>query len=111
MTYEKAQDVFDQGFTARFKPEAAANLSIAYHFDITGAGKWCVSISNGKLSIQPGDCSTDSHLTLAMTEADFLDLANGREGIQLLFMTGRLRVDGDLPSALKLVQLFPAETV
>lgn len=105
--YETAQDVFDKGMPTRFKADAAADVQLAYHFDIEGVGVWCVKIVKGTLNIAKA-CVDTADLTLKMTEADLLDLVNGREGIQLLFMTGRLRVDGDLPSALKLVRFFPA---
>jgi putative sterol carrier protein len=41
-----------------------------------------------------------------MTAADYVDLATGKLSHQLAFMTGRLRVNGDLSLATRLRQLL-----
>lgn len=109
-SYKTPAEVFDTGFPARFNASAAANEKVAYHFKIEGAGDWCVKVEDGTLQIATGDCAFPSDLTITMSDTDFLLLANGVEGIQLLYMTGRIRIEGNLPSALKLVKLFPAVT-
>jgi putative sterol carrier protein len=108
MAYETVKEIFETGMPARFAAAAAKGEKVAYHFAVSGAGDWCVKIEDGTIQVATGDCAFPSDLKITLTEQDMLDLANGKEGIQLLFMTGRLRVDGSLPSALKLVKFFPA---
>jgi putative sterol carrier protein len=110
MSYQTATDVFEHGFVSRFRADAAAGEKIAYHFKIEGAGDWCIKIEDRTIQIASGDCAFPSDLTITMAESDFLLLANGKEGLQLLFMTGRIRIEGSLPSALKLMKFFPAVT-
>ena len=107
-TYDKAADVFATGPINRFKAENAKGEHLTYLFKIKDAGDWLVAVDDGTCSVTanpPED--TKANVVISMTEADMLDVANGREGLQLLFMTGRLQVEGDLSSALKIVRFFP----
>lgn len=112
MLYQTVRELFenpDVGLQARFNREAAGDDNLAIHFVVTGCGEWCVKIEAGKLEITSSKCQHPANVTLTISEQDMLDLANGKEGIQLLFMTGKLRLEGDLPSAVKLVRYFPLQ--
>jgi putative sterol carrier protein len=106
--YTTAQDVFDKGLPARFVAAASAGEKVSYLFAIKGGGNYLVKVDDGTLTVRGPKYEGSADLTLAMDEQHLLDLANGKEGIQLLFMTGRLRVEGDFPTAMKLVKFFPA---
>ena len=41
-----------------------------------------------------------------MSEGDFLNLVNGKLNPQIAFMSGKLKIQGDIGLALKLQQIF-----
>lgn len=104
--YTTIQQVFDQGFPARFNTEASHGENCSYQFVVKNAGLWRVAVVDGALSVTP-DSTEPTDVTFNIEAEDMLKLANGTEGLQLLFMTGRLGLQGDLAVALKLVRFFP----
>lgn len=115
-TYKTAKEVFETGLPARFNPGNFQNDHSSYVFKVKDIGSWLVEIT---IDSQNGNCSvtgpiTDDghdgpvHAIITIAEQDLLDLVNGKENVQLLFMSGKLRIEGDLPSIMKLVSFFPA---
>ena len=44
--------------------------------------------------------------TVAASEGDFLNIVNGRLNPQMAFMSGKLKIQGDMGLALKLVSIL-----
>jgi putative sterol carrier protein len=82
----------------------AAGLNASYLFDISGAGKWTVRVENGKVSVQEGEGEADT--TISASDETFVKIVNGEQNPTSAFMTGKLKVSGDLGNAMKLQQLF-----
>jgi putative sterol carrier protein len=82
----------------------AAGLNATYLFDISGAGKWTVRVENGKVSVQEGEGEADT--TISASDETFVKIVNGEQNPTSAFMTGKLKVSGDLGNAMKLQQLF-----
>jgi putative sterol carrier protein len=82
----------------------AAGLNATYLFDISGAGKWTVRVVNGQVSVQEGEGEADT--TISASDETFLKIVNGEQNPTSAFMTGKLKVSGDLGNAMKLQQLF-----
>ena len=82
----------------------AAGLNATYLFDINGAGKWIVRVENGRPSVSEGDGEADT--TISASEETFLRIVNRELNATSAFMTGKLRVKGDMGNAMKLQQLF-----
>ena len=105
--YTTVDEVFKEAMPKRFNAAEAANDKAVFQFTVSGA-QWTVAVENGALRVAPG--SHDSpQCVLEMSAEDFLDMANGKESIQLLYMTGKLQVTGDLPYAIRLARYFPAD--
>jgi putative sterol carrier protein len=75
------------------------------------------AIANEGIDVKSGACEKPS-ITLTMKESDYLDMINGKLNGQMAFMTGKLKIAGDMGLALKLQSLFktsaggaPATTV
>ncbi|MGE0820764.1 MAG: SCP2 sterol-binding domain-containing protein [Candidatus Binatia bacterium] len=75
------------------------------------------TIANEAIDVQSGACE-NPNITLTMKESDYLDMINGKLNGQMAFMTGKLKITGDMGLALKLQSLFkpsgggaPATTV
>lgn len=100
------KQVFDQ-MPSRFKKEAAQGLNAVYQFDLSGegGGKWQVSISHDKCDIKEG-AHPSPNTTISMSAQDYLDMVAGKLNPQMAFMTGKLRILGDMGLALRFQGLF-----
>jgi len=82
------------------KPEKVAGMNCVYQFRVTDAA-WNVKLADGKVAVAEGEASAPN-CTITMAEADFLDLVSGKLNGQMAFLTGKLKVAGDMGLALKL---------
>jgi len=100
------KEAFEQS-PSRFNKEAAKGLTAVYQFDLSGdgGGKWNMVIDNGEYSVQEGSHASPN-ITISMAAKDYLDMLAGKLNGQMAFMTGKLRIAGDLGLALKLQSLF-----
>jgi len=91
----------------RFNKEAGKGLTAVYQFDLSGdgGGKWQVEIANDQCSVKE-DAHASPNITLSMTASDYLDMLAGKLNGQMAFMTGKLRIAGDMGLALRLQSLF-----
>ena len=91
----------------RFNKEAAKGLNAIYQFDLSGdgGGKWHVIINNDSCQVIEGAAASPS-ITISMTAQDYLDMLSGKLNGQMAFMTGKLRIAGDMGLALRMQSLF-----
>ena len=82
------------------KPEKVAGMNCVYQFRVTDAA-WNVKLTDGKADVAEGE-ALSPNCTITMAEADFLDLVSGKLNGQMAFLTGKLKVAGDMGLALKL---------
>jgi putative sterol carrier protein len=82
------------------KPEKVAGINCVYQFRVTDAA-WNVKLADGKVAVAEGEVPSPN-CTITMAEADFLDLVSGKLNGQMAFLTGKLKVTGDMGLALKL---------
>ena len=92
---------------SRFRPDKAAgtNATIQYEISGDGGGTWNAVINNGACKVSEGAAASPS-LTLQMTGQDWLDMLSGKQSGQMLFMSGKLKLKGDMSLAMKLASLF-----
>lgn len=92
---------------SRFNKEAAKGLTAIYQFDLSGedGGKWHVIINNDQCQVGEG-AHGSPNITISMAGKDYLDMVTGKANGQMLFMTGKLRISGDMGLALRLQSLF-----
>ena len=92
---------------SRFNKEAAKGLNAIYQFDLSGdgGGKWQVIIKDQNVEVKEG-ANPSPNITISMAAKDYLDMVAGKLNGQMAFMTGKLRITGDMGLALKLQSLF-----
>ncbi|MBT6176789.1 MAG: SCP2 sterol-binding domain-containing protein [Deltaproteobacteria bacterium] len=104
MAVESVSKVFEENIANRLesKPELAAQIGASYKFEVTGdgGGTWLVNLKEGNGSVSAGDGEADCHITV--DSADFLAIINGELNGQMAFMSGKLKVQGDMMLAMKL---------
>jgi putative sterol carrier protein len=79
-------------------------MNNSYVFEIEGAGTWKVDVSDGEVTVTEGGGDADA--TIRASEETFQAIANGEQNPTTAYMTGKLKVDGDMGAALKLQKLF-----
>jgi putative sterol carrier protein len=90
-----------------FASEAARGIRATYQLDLVGAGGGLLrlEIDDGTLLITPGRAEAPEVLLRAPV-ALWSAVLSGRENAELLYMAGRIQIDGDLGLAAKLRTLF-----
>ncbi|GAB4368027.1 MAG: SCP2 sterol-binding domain-containing protein [Deltaproteobacteria bacterium] len=87
-------------------PSKMAGMDCVYQFQVGDQG-YHVAMKDGKASVAKG-AATSPNCTVTMAENDFLDMIAGRLNGQMAFMTGKLKVAGDMGLALKLGNFLKA---
>ena len=100
---ESVKEFFD-GLESRVDPSRTAGMTNSYFFDIDGAGQWLVDVDDGKVKVTEGGESADT--TLTISEDNFMQIVRGELNPTTAYMTGKLKVKGDMGAAMKLQKLF-----
>jgi predicted lipid carrier protein YhbT len=87
MRVDSAREFFET-LPGRVSPQGARALDASYRFDVEGAGSW------------PAEC------VIRSDEQTFLRIARGEQSPMGAYMTGKVKVEGDLGLALKLREVF-----
>ena len=98
-----AKDFFDS-LESRADAAKLAGMTNSYLFDIEGEGQWLVTVADGKLSVAEGGGEADATITAAGETFD--KIVAGEQNPTTAYMTGKLKIKGDLGAAMKLQKLF-----
>ena len=92
---------------SKFQPAKAAGVNATIQYEITGdqAGTWHAIIKDGKCAVN-GGAAASPNLTLTMASQDWLDMIGGKLSGQMAFMSGKLKLKGDMGLAMKMGSLF-----
>ena len=95
---------FFETLETRIDPAKAAGLTASYRFEIDGAGSWTVDVDDGKVSVSEN--GGDADCTISTSSETFMRIANGEQNPTAAYMSGKLKVKGEMGSAMKLQKLF-----
>jgi putative sterol carrier protein len=95
---------FFEGLESRIDPAKTAGMTNSYVFEIDGAGTWKVEVQDGSVSVAEGDGDADA--TISASEETFEQIASGDLNATTAYMTGKLKIKGDMGAAMKLQKLF-----
>ena len=95
---------FFDGLESRVDPSKTAGMKNSYLFEIEGAGTWKVDVEDGTVKVTEGGGEADC--TISTTEETFEKIASGEQNPTSAYMTGKLKVKGDMGAAMKLQKLF-----
>jgi putative sterol carrier protein len=98
-----AQEFFDS-LESRADESKLAGMRNSYLFDIEGEGQWLVNVADGKIDVSQG--SGDADATITTSGETFQKIVAGEQNPTTAYMTGKLKIKGDMGAAMKLQKLF-----
>ncbi len=99
-------DIFNN-MSQNFNAEKAGNLNATVVFDLSGegGGAWTVAVADGKSNVTEGAIPNPT-ATIRMSAADYQDMTTGKLNPMMAFMSGKIKVEGDLNTVMKFQTLF-----
>ncbi|MFH1487449.1 MAG: SCP2 sterol-binding domain-containing protein [Pseudomonadota bacterium] len=106
MNLTNVREVFDK-IAGNFNAGAAKGMDAIFQFDISGegGGNWFVEVKDTMCRVQEGSHS-DPTVSLAMSGETWLAVVNRELNAVQAFMTGKLKVRGDIMLAQRIPELF-----
>ncbi|HEY4413143.1 MAG TPA: SCP2 sterol-binding domain-containing protein [Gaiellaceae bacterium] len=100
---DTVQDFFAT-LESRADSSKTAGMSNSYLFDIEDAGQWKVDVDDGKVTVTEG--SGDADVVITTSQDTFEKIVAGEQNPTSAYMTGKLKIKGDMGAAMKLQKLF-----
>jgi putative sterol carrier protein len=90
-----------------FVPEKAGNAKAAIQFNLTGeeGGQWVVDVADGKCQVRE-EVAVQPDLTVTMAAENFVALYGGKLDPIPAFMSGKIKVTGNVGLMMQLLQWF-----
>jgi putative sterol carrier protein len=95
---------FFEQLPSRVQPGKTAGMNNSYVFAIDGAGTWTVRVSDSGVTVEDGDTGGDC--TISASEETFEKVMKGEQNPTAAYMSGKLKIKGDMGAAMKLQKLF-----
>ncbi|MBN2493984.1 MAG: SCP2 sterol-binding domain-containing protein [Deltaproteobacteria bacterium] len=99
------KEIFEDQLPGKLKEKGdeVTKVNAVYQFDITGdnGGKWWVDTTTSGGAVGDGE-KDGAKCTITMASSDFVDMVTGKLNGQMAFMTGKLKIKGDMSLAMKL---------
>lgn len=91
----------------RREPQRIAGLAGTFQFELTGdgGGVWHVVVANGDGQLLEGPAENPG-VTVQLSAEDFVAITEGRLNPTTAFMSGKLKVKGDMGLAMRLQTLL-----
>jgi putative sterol carrier protein len=94
-----------------FRADAARDTEAVIHWRIKGGAddgydRWETVIANGACTVNRGYQSEDARVTFTIGGGDFLKLVTGNAAGPMLFISGKLKISGDMMFAASATGLF-----
>ena len=89
--------------------DAAKGMISVIQFNLTGdgGGNHYVEIKDGTASVGEGSHESPN-MTMTLSASDYVELITGKLNGQMAFMSGKLKIAGDMGLAMKMQTLFKA---
>jgi len=89
------------------KPDISQSVNSVYEFNITGdnGGVWTVDLTRNPGTVQAGSFG-NAKCTVTCAAGDFMNIVSGKMNPQMAFMSGKLKIKGDMGLAMKLQKVI-----
>lgn len=98
-----AKDFFDS-LESRADASKLAGMTNSYVFEIEGEGEWLVRVADGAVTVAEGGGEAD--VTIQTSSETFAKIVSGEQNPTTAYMTGKLKIKGDMGAAMKLQKIF-----
>ncbi len=90
-------------------PSRTANMNAVYQFDLAGddGGQYHIIIKDGAAEAGVG-APENPNITISMAATDFVALREGKLDPTMAFMSGKIKIKGDMGLAMKLQTVLTA---
>jgi putative sterol carrier protein len=97
------------------EPGQIEGVDAVVHFKITaapdgGSDTYEVAIHDGRVEVNEEPASEQPRVTITMAPVPFLKLVTGQQSGPVMFMTGKLKIEGDLMFASRMTSFFRIPT-
>ena len=105
-TADEVRSIFP-AMVERFIPEKADGVNATILFDLSGdnGGQYWIKVADGNAETGVGNIS-DPAMTVKATADDWFAVATGQTNAMQAFMTGKLKILGDMGLAMKMQTMF-----
>jgi putative sterol carrier protein len=102
-----ASERFAQELRSRIDTSKAAGMTATYQFVMADEpdGQVYARIADGNFEVAEGE-APQSDIVLTATASDWNSILHGDLGGQMAFLTGKLKIRGDMGLAMKLQSIF-----
>jgi putative sterol carrier protein len=97
---------FFDGLEARARSARLDGIEHSYRFEIEGEGNWNVRIHEGTVAVTEGAAAPSTDATIRTSAEVFDRIVAGKQNPATAYMTGKVKVNGDLGAVMKLQKLF-----
>ena len=91
----------------RFNAAGASGVNAVYQFELGDAGTWHVAGTDGAMEAPKQEAYEKPTTTIKMTGENFVKMSNGELNGQMAYMTGKMKIKGSIPMAMKMKNIFP----
>jgi len=100
------KQIFEQ-MPSQLNADAAKGMNSVIQFKLTGdgGGDYNVTIKDGACSVAEG-AHASPNMTMTIAASDYVDMIMGKLNGQMAFMSGKLKIAGDMGLAMKMQTLF-----
>ncbi len=105
-TADEVKSIFP-AMVERFIPEKASGMNATILFDLSGdnGGQFWIKVADGNAETGEGSIS-DPAMTVKATADDWFAVSTGQMNAMQAFMTGKLKILGDMGLAMKMQTMF-----
>ena len=94
------------GLPANADPGSVLGFARTCTFEIVGAGTWTVAVDDGDVAVHAGD--GDAQCRVTMSAAVFRRILHGEQKPTSAYLTGKMRIRGELATLLRMQPLLDA---
>jgi putative sterol carrier protein len=100
-----AREFFD-ALPGRAEPARLAGIESSYLFDIAGEGRWLVDVRDQKVTVTENP-DGEADVSFSLSGETFDRILTGKQNPMIAYMTGKLKISGDMSTAMELQKLLP----